>query len=259
MPSIAILTFCVGADYTRAMEPALESKRMYAKRHGYTFLSGGDDVWDRSRPIPWSKFRFILKYIDDYDYLFWSDADAVITNPEILLETQVLPLLPDGKDMLWTLDVCGHYNNGHLLLRGRSAWVKDFLTRAYGQTDLLYHIWWDNAAMIRLFETNPSDAHKIETVRESWRFNAYAFGKNNSANDASCRLYTPGDFILHFAGVYEPWNIYRMTKYVLQGTPMDAALLDRWRANPPRTKEIADASLSVTSTGTSAPPPSMRM
>ena len=239
MPSFAILTFCVGADYKRAMEPGLQSKREYAKRHGYTFLSGGEDVWDKDRPIPWSKFRFILKYIDDYDFIFWSDADAVITNQELMLETQVLPLLPECKDMLWTFDACGHYNNGHMLLRGRSAWVKDFLHRAYSQTDLLYHIWWDNAAMIRLYETNRSDADKIETVHESWRFNAYAFGKNNSAYDPSCRLYKPGDFLLHFAGVYEPWNIYRMMNYVLQGKPIDTILFDNWRANPPKNKEGA--------------------
>jgi len=243
MPSIAILTFCVGADYKRAMEPALESKRQYANKHGYTFLTGGEDVWDRDRPIPWSKFKFILKYIDDYDFVFWSDADAVITNQDLLLETQVLPLMPASKDMLWTYDVCDHYNNGHILLRGRSAWVKDFLMRAYTQTDLMYHIWWDNAAMIRLFETNPEDAAKIETVRESWRFNAYAFGKNNSANDTACRLYRPGDFILHFAGVYDPWNIYRMTKYVLSGKEINDALFDEWRANPPKTRQIADESL----------------
>ena len=69
-PKIAILTFCVGADYKKCMEPGLASKRAYAEKHGYDFLTGGEDVWDRTRPIPWSKFNFIRKYIDDYDYLF---------------------------------------------------------------------------------------------------------------------------------------------------------------------------------------------
>jgi hypothetical protein len=65
MSQIAILTFCVGADYKKAMEPGLQSKREYAKRHGYAFHTDGEDVWDRDMPIPWSKFHFILKYFND--------------------------------------------------------------------------------------------------------------------------------------------------------------------------------------------------
>ena len=42
---IAILTFCVGADYKKAMEPGLASKRAYAKKHGYTFHEGGEEIW----------------------------------------------------------------------------------------------------------------------------------------------------------------------------------------------------------------------
>jgi hypothetical protein len=233
MPSIAILTFCVGADYKKAMEPGLASKRAYAQKHGYTFFTDGEDVWDKRRPIPWSKFKFILKYLDDYDFLFWSDADAIIMNQELMLETQVIPLLPANKDILWTRDVCNQYNNGHMLIRGRSAWVRDYLNRAYAQTDLMYHIWWDNAAMIRLFETNPHDQAKIETCHNEWLFNAYVYGRNNSATDSSCRLYKHGDFLIHFAGVYDPWNIHRMMKYAkLQldaQKPLDGNLLDIWR------------------------------
>lgn len=248
-PRIAILTMCIGADYTRAMEPGLESKRVYAARHGYAFHCGGADVWDRSRPIPWSKFRFILKYLDDYDYLFWSDADAIILNQELRLETQVLSLLPAHKDILWTQDACGHYNNGHMLIRGGSAWVRDFFTRCYAQTQFLYHIWWDNAAMLHLFETRATDAAMIETCREHWLWNAYVFGPNNRAHDPAARLYRPGDFLIHFAGVYDAWNMYRMMRYAAaqaaRGAPLDPALLDAWRAAPPASQAAADASLAA--------------
>lgn len=70
------------------------------------------------------------------------------------------------------------------------------------------NIWWDNAAMIALFESNPADKAMIETCREHWKFNAYVFGPNNSASDSSARLYKPGDFLIHFAGVYEPLSDY---------------------------------------------------
>ena len=229
------------------MEPGLESKRVYCERHGYAFHTGGEDVWDRTKPIPWSKFNFILKYLDDYDYLFWSDADAILLNQEQLLETQVIPLLPADKDILWTYDACNHYNNGHLLVRGRSAWVRDYFKRCLEQTDLLYHIWWDNAAMIRLFETNAADKVKMETCREHWMFNSYVFGPNDTANDPETRLYRPGDFLIHFAGVYDPWNIYRMMLYVQaqhkKGAALDTMLLDTWRKSPPANKGAAHTSV----------------
>ena len=247
--SIAILTFCVGADYTKAVEPGLNSKREYAKKHGYNLHIGGEDVWDRKRPIPWSKIQFILKYIDQYDYIFWSDADVIILNQDIRLETQVLPLLPKEKNLVWTYDACGHYNNGNMLIRGKTPWSKDFLERSYQQTDLIYHIWWDNAAMIKLWETNPSDKAKIETCKEHWLFNSYTFGPKNTANDTSTRLYKPGDFLLHFAGVYEPWNIYRMMKYFLSKANTNRTpsieVLDSWRNQPPKDKQAAEHSLSM--------------
>jgi hypothetical protein len=248
-PKIALLTFCVGADYKKAMEPGLESKRAYCNRHGYDFITDGEDVWDRTRPIPWSKFNFILKYLDKYDFIFWSDADVIILNHDVHIETNLLPLLPSNKDILWTMDACNHYNNGHLLIRGRSPWVRDYFERCYAETDLLYHIWWDNAAMIKLFEAGGEDYKHMQTTNLHWLFNAYVFGPNDSANDPTVRLYEHGDFLVHFAGVYDCWNIYRMMLYIQdkyrKGQALDPHLLDAWRKMPPINKEKANASLST--------------
>jgi len=242
---IAILTFCVGADYTKAMEPGLASKRAYAKKHGYDFHEGGEDVWDKTKPISWSKFHFIKKYLNAYEYLFWSDADAIFLNDEIRLESFV-ELLPKDKDYMWTKDACSNYNNGHLVIRGGSVWVADFLTRSLQQEDLTYHIWWDTAAAIRLYERNATDRDHIHTCLEHWKFNAYVFGTTNSATDRSVRLYQPGDFLIHFAGVYDPWNIYRMMRYVQHCAktkqPLNPLLLDAWRQTPPKNKKVADES-----------------
>jgi len=239
---IALLTFCVGPDYNKAMEPGLASKRAYAKKHDYDFFEHGEDVWDTSKPIPWSKFHFIRKYLNDYDFLVWSDADAIILNDTVKLES-FISLLPEDKDIMWTKDACHHYNNGHMVIRGRSAWVADFCLRSLAQEDLTYHIWWDNAAMIRLHDTVPTDKCRIHICFEHWKFNAYVFGPNNSAKDTSVRLYQHGDFLIHFAGVYDPWNIYRMMLYAQHckatNKPLDSVLLDAWRTSPPRNKAVA--------------------
>lgn len=237
---IAILTFAVGADYKRAMEPGMASKRAYAARHGYTFLEGGEDVWDRRRPIPWSKIRFILKFLDAFDYIFWSDGDVIITNPALRLEDHVVPLLPADKDMLWCRDACGNLNNGHVLFRGKSAWARDFLERCYAQEDLMHHIWWDNAAFCRLSE-NPADKAMIETCMDARRFNSYVFSRTDKADDPEADLYKPGDFLVHFAGVYDTWNIHRFMLYIqsLGAAAPDPQRLNRWRKEPPANKEQA--------------------
>jgi hypothetical protein len=247
-PRIAILTLVVGNDYRKAMEPGLASKREYAARHGYTYLQGNDDDWDRSKPIPWSKFRFILKHLDAYDFLFWSDADAIILNQDLRLEDQVASLLPPQKDLVWTFDACKHYNNGHMWIRGGSAWARDYFQRAFEQHELTYHIWWDNAAMIKLYDTVPEDRDKIETCYDYSKFNSYLFGLNDKSKGNAESLYQPGEFILHFAGVYQCWNIYRMMKYikhqVANKKSLNYDMLDKWRSNPIQSKAEADASLT---------------
>ena len=247
MPRIAIITMVIGADYEKSMEPGLKTKRDYAQKHGYDFHVGGKEVWDRTRPIPWSKFNFILKHLDNYDYLFWSDADVIFLRQDLSLESHILPLLPPNKDLLWSRDACNHTNNGHLLIRGRSQWVREFFKRAYDQTDLIHHIWWDNAAMDRLHQTVPTDMEKMETCNNHWLFNAFIYGPKNTADDTTTRLYKHGDFLVHFAGVYDLWNIYRLMKYVEsqanKNLPLDTNLLNLWRSQSPLDKKDADKSL----------------
>lgn len=239
---IAVLTFAVGADYKKAMEPGMASKRAYCQQHGYTFLEGGEDVWDRKKPIPWSKINFIIKYLEEYDYLFWSDGDVIITNPEIRLEDMMVPLLTTNKDMVWCRDACGNLNNGNVLFRGRSTWVRDFLKRCYAQEQLTHHIWWDNAAFCHLYDTNAADREQSVTVEDPALFNAYLFDRENSAESES-RLYKPGDFLVHFAGVYDPWNIHRCMIYISRcakaGKAPNTALLTQWRAKAPLNKDQA--------------------
>lgn len=239
----------IGPDFMKAMEPGLNTKRAYVQKHGYDLHIGGKEIWDRTRPIPWSKLIYILKFIDDYDYLFWSDADVIITNPEFSIRDTIVPLLPPGKDLLWTRDVVGNLNSGNMLLRGKSPWLKDFINRTYAQADLIHHIWWENAAMIRLFQNIPADTAKIETLTNHTIFNTYVFGPENKADDPKARLFQPGDFLIHFAGVSDQWNIYRMMKYMdhclKTRTPHNVKLLDMWYASPMKSQKEADASLAL--------------
>jgi hypothetical protein len=124
----------------------------------------------------------------------------------VRIEDVALPLLPAGKDLLMTIDACGHINSGNMLMRN-SAWLRDWWRRVGEQRDLTYHIWWENAAMIKLLETEEGDLARTEFTAEHWRFNAYLQGLPGQ------RLWQPGDLLVHFAGVY---SVERMQEYMKQ-------------------------------------------
>ena len=208
-----ILTLAIGADYRKALEKALASKVYYAQKHGYTYVEGSESDWDRERPISWSKVPFLLRHLEnlaDGELVWLSDADVFITNPDLKLEDHVVPLLPPQKDILMVFDSCGHVNAGNILMRN-TPWLRDFWKRVYAQTDCIYHIWWENAGICKLMEQNTSDCEKIQITHECRRFNAYLMGLPGSA------LWEPGDFLVHFAGVYDSKKMASLIDEILKG------------------------------------------
>jgi hypothetical protein len=198
-----ILTLAIGKDYCKGLEKALASKRAYAEKQGYTYIQGDETSWDRERPISWSKVPFLLSHLNklpDGEIVWLSDADVYITNMDIRLEQHVLPLLPSQKDMLMPYDACGHVNAGNIFMCNTPR-LRDFWKRVYEQTDVIYHIWWENAGILKLMESNPSDRAIIEVTTEHKRFNAYVMGLKGQP------LWEKGDLLVHFAGVYDSKKI----------------------------------------------------
>jgi hypothetical protein len=213
MQKPVIATLVIGADYKRGLQKCLNSKKSYAETHGYEFIQGGEQFWDRNKPIAWSKIPFMVYLCEKYPVgtLIWlSDADVLITNSELKVEDQIMPLLPEDKDMLLTLDACGHINSGNTFFRN-TEWSRDYWKRVGEQTRFTYHIWWENAAMIALYEENPDDKKMIEITREHKKFNAYLRGLPGEP------LWEQGDFLVHFAGVYNPAEMDNLTDKILNG------------------------------------------
>lgn len=208
-----ILTLAIGADYRKCLAKGLESKRLYAEKHGYTYIQGDEAHWDRNRPISWSKIPFLLSHLEklpDGELVWMSDADVLITNLDLKLEDYVIPLFPANRDMLMTFDSCGHINAGNILMRN-SKWLRDFWRRVYQQTDCIYHIWWENAGILKLMENNQSDREMIEVTKDHKRFNAYLMGLPDQP------LWEPGDFLVHFAGVYTPEKMRDLIDEIQEG------------------------------------------
>ncbi len=206
-------TLAIGVDYKKGLASCLNSKKTYADKHGYTYIQGGEQFWDRRKPTAWSKIPFLLDVCAELpeNTLIWqSDADVLITNQELRIEDVIVPLLPDDKDMLLTLDACGTINSGNILFRN-TPWVRDFLGRVTLQTQFTYHIWWEQAAIVSLYQTNPVDNRKIEVTNKHKAFNAYLRGLPGEP------LWEQGDFLVHFAGVYNPKDMEDLAEKILAG------------------------------------------
>ena len=208
--TLTILTLAIGVDYRKSLAKALNSKRIYAEKHSYTYIEAGEEWWDRTRPIAWSKVPFIIDQLDRLSEgaLVWlSDADVLITNPELKVEDHVLPFLPDDKDMLLVFDACKHLNSGNILMRN-TAWTREFWRKVNARVDCTYHIWWENMAIIRVLENS---SEKVQYTTQHKRFNAYIMGLPDEP------LWEPGDFLVHFAGVYKPEKMAALIEQIEQG------------------------------------------
>jgi len=194
-----ILTLAIGVDYRKSLKKALDSKRIYANKHGYKYIEANEESWDRTRPVAWSKVDLVLTHLNklpDGELVWLSDADVLITNMDLKVEDHVLPLLPPEKDLLFIYDACHHLNSGNVLMRN-SPWLRDFWTRVNNRTEFTYHIWWENMAMIKIMEENKKDQNKIQVTNKHKLFNAYIMGLPDEP------LWEQGDFLVHFAGIYD--------------------------------------------------------
>jgi hypothetical protein len=212
--NITIVTLAIGVDYCKSLEKALKGKRAYAERHGYTYIQAGQESWDRRRPVAWSKVPHLIQVLSRLPEgaLVWqSDADVYITNPSLKIEDHVLPLLPDDKDMLLIYDACHHLNSGNILMRN-TPWCRDFWKRVNERTDCTYHIWWENMAMIKEIEETSIDKEKIHITNQHKIFNAYLLSLEGEP------LWTPGDFLVHFAGVYKAERMSELIDQIDSGT-----------------------------------------
>ena len=205
-PRFAILTLAIGADFRRDLADCLASKESYAVKHGYTYIQAGEEFWDRSRPIAWSKIPFLLDFLKtkaaDYDYIWFSDADVYMTNPNTPL-IAISSQMPATADLLLNVDAWTNVNSGNMLMRlgststsSATAWLIDYFQRVWNRTNDLYHIWYENKAMIDEYEERPSDKAHIFLNKNHKLFNAYLNGREGEP------LWEPADFLVHFAGIY---------------------------------------------------------
>jgi len=96
------------------------SKLNYANMHGYDFLSlngFGTDKSGKYNPtqIGYLRILRVFNNIENYDYIMWIDADALVTNPNMTIEDFQI----DDSIFYCSYDWSGYYslNTGNFILK----------------------------------------------------------------------------------------------------------------------------------------------
>lgn len=185
--------------------------RRYADRHGYRFVDASGWM-DPSRPPAWSKILAVQRLLNDQcDWVFWLDADTMIMNSSIALET-ILPADPI-IDLVAVYDRKFTVNSGSWLLR-QSEWSRAFLQTWWDQTAWVrrsgFSLSGDNAAFGHLVDGALADAAQAAHVARPARclFNSFGvfveeqpMAPEQEEWYQSVDFYHQGDFIVHASGL----------------------------------------------------------
>lgn len=188
--NIGLCFLNIGEKYKQITYWSRQNKISYCNHHGYDFIED-ESVYNKDKPIPWTKIPLLMKYINSYDYLVWVDADILIMNKNIKIEDFIK--LYSDRDI-----ICGSdwrmINTGVMIIKC-SEFSKQFIpsieTNIYDPTadKNERYLNWEQGSFINLYDKNYMNCVERILVTPPTDMNSYWFN------------YFPGHFVLHFAGV----------------------------------------------------------
>lgn len=185
---IAVVSMAVGEKYQQAVYPGFINKQTYCEIHGYDFFYITESL-DPSRHCAWSKIKAIENVLANYDWVFWTDADSLIMNPNIPLEKLV--------DDRCFLIICKQsdnktINSGEFLIKNEAISF-NFLKEVY-KCDLINEGFYEQGAINIVLSKQPF-SEKVLYLHQ--RAMNSVWGALWGSNCADVHYHT-GDFILHF-------------------------------------------------------------
>lgn len=209
---IAILT--MGTQ----VEEVLRNNQKYVKKYGYDYIDITGAYEPMLRPEPWAKFKGIIDYLDNYDYIVWLDSDAVFMNFDVSFE-QIIEYAGRDHDIIISEDDNG-INSGVFIVKNsnmgkwlmKEMWDQDFLvepSRLYlpfkYEQRAFHYIYYGKEMMGRTYQ-NSEKIRKYFRIIPSCVFNSnvceelfYTMFTTLKKKDCS-NEYMKGDFIVHLAG-----------------------------------------------------------
>ena len=222
---IAVLTTIIGEKYLNRYRNAIKIKKDYCKYNNYDFvfeyIPDSEDIKKKmgNKKLGWIKIHklYELLYTCNYDYIFLSDADVVLTNRDIRLEDLINKYKLDNHSCLLTTDY-NTINTGNVIWRNCPDTI-NILNKMLeiGEKQIRYDIRkpflpkgiYEQPNLIHLYNKEIEIRKQIKIIPQ-FELNSYSklcpkllkpnvlpkiMGKPNRCN------WKPGDFLIHFAGM----------------------------------------------------------
>ncbi|ORX58452.1 hypothetical protein BCR36DRAFT_276944 [Piromyces finnis] len=205
-PRIALVKYHDQIKSNTEVENSISEAYQYSKIHGYEFQLYSER-YDTERAIYYMKLHSILESLiiglkeKKYDWIFWSDADTIISNPNIKLETFLPPDEMNQIHLVIASDYNG-LNSGIFLLRVH-PWSLNMIIRSlsyyyYNPYRLLkFH---DQSSQNNVLTKSDEKDHYI-IVPQYWFNRYYEVIDGNK-----------GGFLIHLAGVHNKANVAKIVR-----------------------------------------------
>ena len=171
--------------------------KFYAEKHGYNYICYSDSMVDL-KYVTWNKVYVLLNYINSFKYVVWIDADAIITNMDISIESVI------AKQESKHLHVCDDIGNWRLntgvMIWENCEWSKQVLE--------------DWAAMEKIPHNQGAEQQQlINYLRKKDNECVHWHVHNRRLFNAHPKEHCEGDFILHMMGLSGAERIKTFTKW----------------------------------------------
>ena len=186
---IGVITLASGEKFLDDTKYGKITLKNYCEKHNYYLLEDNSLIKEHDREIQWTKILLIQKFLDlnIYDYLVWFDADIMILNQEITLESFIERLM-NNKDVMYSRDYGGCVNNGVIFIKN-SEFSKQYFKETWNHTNQVCR---EQGSMDMLYRHNWNDSQNhIQITEDQKEYNPMWY------------QYEYGMFLMHFPGCGE--------------------------------------------------------
>jgi hypothetical protein len=122
----------------------------FGERHGWDVVLSTEEDLCQGRPAPWGKIPLIKQLLDEYELVWWIDADAIIVDAS----KDVRDELADDKDLFLVEHLFEwphqHAANTGVMIWRSTDWSRALLDETWAMEKFTYHYAWENVALIEL-------------------------------------------------------------------------------------------------------------
>lgn len=191
-----VMAYTGNVDFIKMGDYSSLVNMEYCRQHGYGFRLYTEGFADDRHPS-WSKILFVQDTLESYPWVVWMDADAIVTNPSIMVEKYIDDrfMLIGGKQKYGGENAI---NFGVFLIRNDPD-VKSFFKMVWDDVLHSERTAWEQDVVREVITTEPYKS-KTNLVRRR-EFNSVVYHPAQGPVDEfdiEDEVWRNGDFIAHY-------------------------------------------------------------